>query len=221
MDDSDVTIIIPTLNEQGNIGKVIHDLKQLHPNIKVYVTDDGSSDQTQAIARRAGAIIIDRTQRRVKGITASVVEVLQQVNTKKIVVMDGDLQHPPEKVQEMIRALDDADLVIAVREKVIGPWGFFRKLESKIATGLVKVRLRKNIQDPLSGFFGFRKELVLNLNLQKFEMCCFKILFNLLKNIDLPKTRFTYVYYYFDIRKNGKSKLGAKQVYHFIRNLLT
>ena len=221
MDGSDVTIIIPTLNEQGNIGKVIHDLKQLYPQAKIYVTDDGSSDQTQAIARRAGAIVIDRTKRRLKGITASVVEVLQQVKTKKIVVMDGDLQHPPEKVQEMIQALDSADLVIAVREKVIGPWGFSRKFESKIATGLVKIRLRKNIQDPLSGFFGFRNELASKITPKKVEMRCFKILFNLLKNVDLPKTRIAYVYYLFDIRKNGESKLGAKHIYYFIRNLLT
>lgn len=221
MDSSDVTIIIPTLNEGGNIGKVIRDLKQLYNQAKIYVADDGSSDLTQVIAKKEGAIVIDRTNRKVKGITASVVEALQQATTEKIIVMDGDLQHPPEKVQEMIRTLDNADMVIAVREKVIGPWGIFRRLESKAATELIKMRLRKNIHDPLSGFFGFRKKLLSNLKTEEFEMRCFKILFNILKNIDLQKTTLAYVYYDFDIRKNGESKLGTRQVYYFIKNLLT
>lgn len=218
---SDTAIIIPTLNEEDNIAKVIIQIKQLYPEIKIYIADDGSHDHTKIIAKQNGALVIDRTTRKVKGISASVMEALSLADTEKVVVMDADLQHPPYKVMEIVQMLEHHDIVIGVRKKVIGPWGVFRRLESKFATSLAKMRLGYEIKDPLSGFFGLRRTVITNINTKKFEMRCFKILFNILKSLDLQKKRIGYVYYTFDIRKNGESKIRSKHIYYFIRNLLT
>lgn len=218
---SDTTIIIPTLNEEDNIAKVILQLKQLYPEIKIYITDDGSHDHTQVIAKKNGALVIDRATRKVKGISASVTEALRLADTEKVVVMDADLQHPPDKVMEIVQMLEHHDIVIGARKKVIGPWSVLRRLESKFATSLARTRLGREIKDPLSGFFGLRREVISVINTDKFEMRCFKILFNILKSLDLRKKRIGYVYYNFDMRKNGESKIRTKHIYYFIRNLLT
>ena len=217
---SNTTVIIPTLNEEKNIATIIDKIKEIYPKIKIIVADDGSRDDTQKIARKHGALVIDRSKRKIKGITASIIEALHQVKTENLIVIDADLQHPPEKIEDIIDKLKTCGVVIAVRRSVIGPWGILRKLESKTATILAQLRLLKGIGDPLSGFFGIKTKLFREINKSNFELKCFKILFNILKNLNLKKTRIGYVYYDFNIRKRGESKISSKHVFYFLRNLV-
>ncbi|HLD33369.1 MAG TPA: glycosyltransferase [Candidatus Nanoarchaeia archaeon] len=217
---SDTTIIIPTLNEQENIGPLISRLHELYPGIAVIISDDGSTDHTRDIAGKSGAFVVDRHLNDVKGITAAVVDALQYVKTPFIIVMDADFQHPPGKVKEIIRLLKTHDLVIAARRTVIGHWGFFRRAQSSFATILACVRLMKHVHDPLSGFFGVRTELFMGIDKRNFEMQCFKILFNILKNIDFRTTRLGYVFYDFDLRMRGESKITLKHAGYFLKNII-
>lgn len=219
-DFSDTTIIIPTLNEESNISLLIARLKQLYTKIKIIVADDGSSDNTRKIARQCGVRVIDRTHKLVKGITISVLDASREATTKNIIVMDADFQHPPEKVAELRVQMQENDIVIAVRRCVLGHWGFFRKAQSRIATFIAILRLRKHIRDPLSGFFGIKTQLLQGLNTKHFELQCFKILFNLLKTVDLRRTKVGYIFYDFDMRAGGKSKIGLKHVLYFLRSVV-
>lgn len=219
-DFSETTVIIPTLNEEQNIGMLVHELKKGYPEISIIVTDDGSSDKTRERAQESGAAVIDRTNEKVKGITAAVLDAVKAVRTENIVVMDADFQHPPGKVGAIIEMLEIDDMVIGVRERVVGPWGMLRKTESKVATALALLRLGKRVKDPMSGFFGIKTKLLNQMNKKNFELRCFKILFNILKNIDLEKTKIGSVLYDFNIRKHGESKIGAKAVFYFVKNLL-
>ena len=218
-DFSDTTIIIPTLNEEKNIGALIGILKTLYPKIKIIVTDDGSTDKTAEIAKQS-AVVVDRRDKKIKGITAAVLDAASQVQTENIVVMDADLQHPPEKVEEIIEKLKDNDIIIAVRRKVVGHWGAIRKLESRIGTILAQLRLLKRIKDPLSGFFGIKTELFKKIRKDNFELRCFKILVNILKNRP-PGTNIWYVPYEFDIRKRGQSKIQKKHIWYFLKNIFS
>ena len=217
---SNTTIIIPTLNEEKNIAGIIDKIKELYPKIKIIIADDGSSDDTQKIARSHGAFTVDRSKRKIKGITASIVEALHHVKTENIIIIDADFQHPPENIKEIIEKLTINKIVIAVRRKVIGPWGILRKLESKTAKTLAQLRLLKAIKDPLSGFFGIKTQLFRRVNKSNFELRCFKILFNILKNLNLKKTRIGYVYYDLNIRKYGESKISSKHVFYFLKNMV-
>ena len=218
MNYSDSTVIIPTLNEEKNIGRLVSFLKKRYPKIKIIIADDGSRDQTQKIAQQSGAVVLDRTSKRTKGISAAVVDALNIANNSKIVVMDADFQHPPEKIKEVITKLDEYDLVIAIRTSVPKNWGFFRKLQSKIAVLLANLRLGRKVKDPVSGFFGIRTEMFRQLNKNNFEMGCFKILFNILKNY--RGKNMGYVHYDFNLRQGGQSKISKKHVYYFLRNLI-
>src|SRR3989344_805992 len=192
---ADFTLIIPTLNEEANIGVLIRRLHELYPGVFIIVADDGSTDRTIAVAKKHGAVVVDRHAALVKGITAAVVDAMALVTTPFVIVMDADFQHPPEKVAEIREQLDDHDVVIAARTRVLGEWGIFRRLQSWIATALAVVRLRRRVKDPLSGFFGMRMNVFGSLTTRHFEMRCFKILFNILKSIHLRAIRIGYVFY--------------------------
>jgi dolichol-phosphate mannosyltransferase len=215
---SSTTIIIPTLNEEENIGRLIDQLLLLHPKIKIIVTDDGSKDNTRHIAEQHGATVINRSFAKVKGISAAVLDAAKTTTNGNIVVMDADFQHPPEKVKDIIEALSSNDIVIAARTRVIGPWGPVRHLESIVATALARLRVGK-VRDPLSGFFGVKKELFKKIKKDNFELRCFKILVNILKNA--KGLKIGYVPYEFDIRKRGQSKIQKKHIWYFLKNIFS
>jgi len=210
------TIIIPTLNEEHNIGKLVEQLKQYSSDI--IVADDGSTDRTREIAQRAGARVVDRRNKMIKGITAAVMDAAKEIKTESIVVMDADFQHPPEKVKQIIDLLQKSDIVVAQRKRIIGTWSLMRRLQSRIATKLAYVRIGNKVKDPLSGFFGIKTKLLNNLDKTTWEPRCFKILFAILKSC--KNAKIATLEYDFDLRKQDKSKIRLKHSYYFIRNVL-
>lgn len=221
---SDITVIIPTFNESGNIEELLKEILRFR-GISAIVSDDGSRDGTREIARkisrRSGKImLLDRANILPHGLTASVVDGAKRVKTGFLIVMDGDLQHPPEKIPEITEALKaGVDLVICKREKVVVEWPLHRRLISKIATAMARIRLLRGISDPLSGFFGGRTVLFLEALAKredKFEKRGYKVLFDFLKYA--PKSmQIREIPYVFGIRKKGASKIGTKQIVSFLR----
>jgi dolichol-phosphate mannosyltransferase len=224
MDWKKLTIIIPTLNEGGSIGKLLIKLEVLYPGAKIIVSDDGSKDNTQEIVRKfKGAYLLDRRNKKSKGLTASVVDAVKLVNTSYIVVMDGDIQHPPEKVGDIAERLSDYPIVVGTRRSVVGDWGFFRKLMSRTAILLGKIRLmgRVKCKDIVSGFFGVRTTLfkyLVNHHESSFEGGGYKVLFDLLKMVKRG-TKLGSVKYDFMIREKDQSKIGKKQIFLYLKSL--
>lgn len=223
----DLTIIIPTLNEEKNIKQFVTKLKELYPEVNLLVVDDDSKDKTRELAKPY-AEIIHRTSN--KGLTASIMDGILQTKTPYFIVTDADFQHPQDKIQDIYDSLSKCvwskypALCIAVRKTEKG-WSLKRKIISKIAILLGNIRLMlvgKYYKDNVSGFFGGRTYFISHvyLNTQwKFQSSGYKALFDILKYI--PKTaKVSYVYYDFNTRKEGESKLGKKQIISFIKSLL-
>lgn len=221
------TVIIPTLNEAKNISELIKILSGSYKGIKIVVADDGSSDGTKEIVREIGrrnrnVKLLDRSKEHIHGITASVVDAAKASETPYIIVIDGDLQHPPEKIGEIAEKLNNgADIAIGTRQRVIGSWPLQRRMMSLTATSLARIRLMRVIKDPMSGFFGARNELfkkVIAEGEKRFVKEGYKVLFDFLKCA--PKARIAEVPYNFGERKRGKSKINARHVAHFLKSLL-
>ncbi len=185
------------------------------------ISDDGSRDRTQEIVREYNRKnekikLLDRSEKAVHGLTASVVDASKTVKTKYIVVMDGDLQHPPEKIKDIVKELRKGNYIVAgARRKVFDI--------SKAATLLGKSRLLlkgATCDDILSGFFGIKTKLMQNINKNKFEMQGYKALFDILKNIN-KNTRIKNICYDFGMRKRGCSKIELKQIISFLRALFS
>ncbi len=220
----DVTVVIPTLNEEKNIEKLITLLKKTYKGITVIVVDDGSKDNTQLVAKKAGAQVIDRSNKPIHGLCISVIEGIQGAKTAYAIVMDGDMQHPYEKIEEIAEKLQHCGLVVGTREQVLNDWPLHRRLMSKLAIALGHFRLMISgvyCEDIVSGFFGVQTKLfkeVIAKNYGKYELAGYKVLFDTLKY--LPKNIKVYqLKYDFGLREAGASKINYKHVLYYFRSL--
>jgi dolichol-phosphate mannosyltransferase len=226
----DVTVIIPTLNEEGNIGKLIKEICTKYPGIHINVMDDGSKDKTGEIVEYFGKkypniSFTDRKNCLNKGLTASVLDGIMNTLTPYFIVMDADFQHPISKLRDFgIYLKAGADIVVGVRKSTPKEWGVIRKLMSSTATLMANARLltqMKNCRDPMSGFFGGNTKKVRSViewNMERFELKGYKVLFDLLKLI--PDVWFIeYVEYDFGLRTAGESKISSKHIKSFVKSL--
>jgi len=229
MDYSDTTVIVPTLNEEKNIGKLIDLIHENCPGAYVIVADDGSKDSTKAIVARKSknkkVSFLDRSNSKVKGLTVSVNDSVKRCKTEFMVVIDGDLQHPPEKIPEIVKKLRAGyDVVVGTREKVVIEWAWHRKLMSKTAILMGKLRLALkgiHVKDVVSGFFGTRTALfkdALKRAEDKFEPRGYKVLFDFLKQLD-SSARIGEVGYTFGLRKGGTSKISKTHIWLYFKSM--
>lgn len=193
------------------------------------VVDDGSTDGTADTVRAFGddhITFVDRSDEPIHGLTASVVDGILLTKTEYFVVIDGDMQHPPEKIGEIVDVLrSGCNLVVGVREAVPG-WQWHRRVISDVADilGQVTLRLRgaPKCSDILSGFFGAKTGFVapyLRKYTYRFEMNGFKILFDLLKMLP-GDIRIREVHYVFGERGFGSSKMEISHILSYIKSLV-
>lgn len=155
--DHHVVVVIPAYNEERFIGSVV--LKLLRYPVSVIVVDDGSSDETAAIARLAGASVIRHPCNLGKGrALSSGFDEARRLQPAAIVMIDGDGQHLPEQLAEIVCPVlnRQADIVIGSRylakgcqvprHRVVGHW-FFNQV-THLASGV-------SVTDSQSGYRAF------------------------------------------------------------------
>jgi dolichol-phosphate mannosyltransferase len=218
-----VSIVIPTYRAAENIPELLQRLDALRRaydiDLEVLIMDDDSADGSEELVRELDlgwARLVTRKKNR--GLSPAVVEGLQEARHPVLVVMDADLSHPPEKIPEMILALDVGQQFVIGSRYVAGArtdedWGFFRWLNSRIATLLA--RPFSSARDPMSGFFAMRRTDFMKadyLNPVGYKIGLELIVKCRLENIgEIP--------IYFADRKRGESKLTLKERLRYIQHL--
>jgi dolichol-phosphate mannosyltransferase len=227
----DLSIIVPTRNEAGNVAALAARLETLFDDktVEVIFADDSDDETPNAVIKAAATsrnrirLLHRPREERGDGLGGAVLAGLRIARAPWVCVMDGDLQHPPEVIPSMLeRAVeDDADLVAASRysphgeaENALSP---LRKVVSKTTGGLARVlfpgRLRK-ISDPMSGFFLVRREAVA---LDRLRPRGFKILLEIVvrsKDLRIAETKFD-----FGERFAGESKATVGEGLTFLMQL--
>lgn len=128
------------------------------------LVDDNSQDGTEAIVEELRSkhpvrLIVRRSQR---GLSSAVLAGFREAKYDRFVVLDADLQHPPEMIPALLDRLDedDCDFVIGTRYSgegaIAGDWPILRRLASRLATLLARPLMP--VSDPLAGFFALRRE---------------------------------------------------------------
>ncbi len=219
-----VSIIVPTYNERDNLEELFGRIDKAMEgyDYEVIVVDDDSPDRTWELAQRLSerypVKVIRRTDE--KGLSSAVIRGFKEASGDVFVVMDADLQHPPEKIPELVKALEEgADIAIASRYVPGGKvenWYWYRKLISKAAIMIGRLALPKirGVKDPMSGFFALKKEVVEGIELNPIG---FKILMEILikgrygKVVEVPFT--------FGLRKAGESKLSGKTMIKYLKHV--
>lgn len=226
-----LSVIIPTRNEAGNIRPLLARLRDALADIdaEVLIIDD-SDDATPEIARQAASLsalpirVYDRPpEQRPGGLGGAVVAGLSEACGSVCVVMDADLQHPPELIGMLLRASRaGADFAVASRYlnggRADGLGGAYRRAVSTLATQAAKRLLRPEltgISDPMSGFFLVRRSC---LDLGALHPQGFKLLLELL--VHNPQATVAEVPYTFDVRHSGVSKARISEGLTYLGRLI-
>lgn len=221
-----LSVIIPTYNERENIEYVLSRcLESLDGyDVECIVVDDDSPDRTWAYVDEAyhgdsRVRVLRRTDAR--GLATAVADGFAASSTEYCAVIDADLQHPPERLLDLLEALEaGADIAIGSRHidgGGIENWSRARKLVSMGATNIAKalVPATRGIADPMSGFFAVRRELVTDVHL---DPTGYKILLELLTKCEYETV--VEVPYVFTERERGESKLSATEYQSFLEHLV-
>jgi dolichol-phosphate mannosyltransferase len=229
--ETTIAVIVPTRNEMGNIEPLLSRIQQATEGIEIEVVFiDDSTDETPRVIRDLQnrfpfpiALIERPLKRRENGLGGAVVEGLRVARASWVCIMDGDLQHPPELIPQILRQAEENECDIVIGSRLapggdVSGLGRSRTLISQLlamsARVAFPVRLR-NITDPLSGFFIARRTA---LNLEALRPDGFKILLEIL--IRCPKLRISEMPIQFGSRQTGESKASVQEVLRFFRLML-
>ena len=228
-DYRNITVILPTLNEEENIPQLLDFLIGSYSGVRILVVDDSSADSTPKIAKSKNCPFLRVMERKgPRGLTASIIDGINAAETPFFIVMDSDFQHPPEKIPELYSILlGGADLAVACRSEV-KDWPLHRKAISRGADLLANLRLSfgscPKVSDVMSGYFGARRDWALKSiasNPKRFEPQGYKFLFDLLKGMKKKDVNAGEITYVFNGRMRGKSKIGLPHVLRFLRSLFS
>ena len=113
MNNRKISVIIPAYNEASTIGAIVLKIKSLHPDVEIIVVNDGSVDETAAIAKDAGAHVYSHPYNIGNG--AAIKSGIRIAGGDILVFMDGDNQHNPEDIAKLLRYIPDYDMVVGSR----------------------------------------------------------------------------------------------------------
>jgi len=156
-----IVILIPCLNEEITIGKVIHDFQDAIPEAKILVFDNNSTDRTAAIARECGAEVIQESRPGKGHVVASM---FRKVDADYYVIVDGDDTYSAEHVWKLLEPVmkEQADMAVAVRLAEYTATSF-RQLHvfgNNLVRRLVNWIFKSNLSDIMSGYRAYSRELV-------------------------------------------------------------
>mgnify|MGYP001308451412 FL=1 len=216
----ELSIVIPILNEAKNINQLIPEINKIKKKIKlnrleVLLIDDNSKDNIKNVVTRLKKkysylkLFIRKNKK--KDLSKSCIEGFNKAKYKNILVMDGDLQHPPQYIEKMYSVFinQKCDFVIGSRDLLKRKnYGLsqIRRLFSIILIIMINFLLGNKTKDPMSGFFIFKKEIYIK-NKKKLFSSGYKILSDLIysskNNLKIKDVNIR-----FDRRISGKSKMN-------------
>ncbi len=220
-----VSVIVPAFREAPNIEpltrRVFDALADARFDAELIIVDDNSQDGSVEIVERLAAEypvrILVRTEER--GLASAVLCGFEHAGHDILVVMDADLQHPPEAIPDLVDAVATGRAELAVGSRyaqggsIAGEWNWLRKLNSFGATllALPLVRLR----DPMSGFAALHRDTWKRAD--RLNPVGYKITLELA--VKARCKRYVEVPISFATRHAGSSKLSLREQFLYLNHL--
>ncbi len=224
---SEAIILIPTLNERKNLEKLIPAIFDLMLDISVLIVDDNSSDGTGELIKNfqnsyKNLHFLERTsdfgygKACIDGFTYLEAQLLSK---RYIITMDADFSHDFRMIPEMLKKLENNDVVIGSRYVTGGRienWKWHRKILSRLANFYVRAILQLPIKDATTGFNAYRKEALLKSEFNSIKSNGYAFLVEL--KYKLVKSGVKIVEYpiIFSERREGQSKMSGKIIWESI-----
>ena len=214
-----LSIVIPIFEESKNVEKLVNGIiNNLQiDNYEILFVDDNSNDGTEEILSRLSKnnnkIKYIIRKEKTKDLSKSCALGFEKSLYENILVMDGDLQHDTNDINKLIQSFnnDKADIIVGSRNlfnKRNEGLDIVRLIASKILIIFVSLFLGKKTNDPMSGFFIFKKKIY-ELNKKKLHIKGYKILLDLIYCSD-EKLKIVDVDINFKRRSLGSSKMSFR-----------
>ncbi len=219
-----ISIIIPTLNEKGNINILYKKIKKSLDEVKlswdIIFVDDSKDYETANVINdlkknKTNIHLIKRFENR--GLSSALIQGALSSNSNYIVFIDADLQHPPEKIKDLYSVIISKKLDIVSASRFLENNKLLHKKRYKASlfvNYLLKKIFKINYSDVLTGFFIIEDSFFKN-NYKKLSNIGFKLLLDIIltkKNT----VNYSEIPFKFEKRFSGESKLDSKVLIDFI-----
>ena len=159
---SKIAVLIPCYNESKTIAKVVKDYKEALPEADIYVYDNNSTDNTDEIAKKAGAIVRYESK---QGKGNVIRTMFREIDADCYLMIDGDDTYPSKNARQMCNYVleNGVDMVIGDRlsstyfEENKRP---FHNLGNRMVRGLINKIFKSNIRDIMTGYRAFSYNFV-------------------------------------------------------------
>jgi len=217
------TVIVPTLNEEENIGCLIRLIYEHmgQEEVSVVVVDDESTDKTREVVRglRSEYNVRLLVRRGCRGLASAVRFAARVAGNGPVAVMDADLSHDPRYLPLLFEKIEEGyDVAIGSRYldgNKVTAWPGHRVMLSKSANTIATALLGIRVTDPMSGFVALKSGDILVNGIRRSD---YKFLLEILATDE--KLRVAEVPIEFRDRKYGKSKLTRSTALKYLNQVL-
>ncbi len=155
-----IAVLIPCYNESKTIEKVITDFKTALPEAVIYVYDNNSSDGTDEIAKKAGAVVRYEYK---QGKGNVIRRMFREIDAECYVMVDGDDTYPASAAQEMVKPVLERKVDMVVGDRLSSTYFTenkrpFHNFGNKIVRAGINTLFKSNVKDIMTGYraFGYR-----------------------------------------------------------------
>ena len=157
-----IAVLIPCYNEALTVAKVVKDYKKALPNADIYVYDNNSSDGTDEIAKKAGAIV--RYEYR-QGKGNVIRSMFKDIDADCYLMIDGDDTYPAENAKEMCQYVLDGKADMVIGDRLSSTYftenkRAFHNFGNKLVRSLINHLFKSNIRDIMTGYRAFSYDFV-------------------------------------------------------------
>ena len=162
MKKSKIAVLIPCYNEAATVAKVVKDFKNALPEADIYVYDNNSTDGTDKLAKKAGAIVCYE-YRQGKG---NVIRTMfREIEADAYLMIDGDDTYPAENAREMIDLILNGRADMVVGDRLSSTYfqenkRLFHNFGNVLVRKLINILFKNNIKDIMTGYRAFSYDFV-------------------------------------------------------------
>jgi len=159
---SSLLVIVPAYNEEGAISGVIRSVREVLPEVRIIVIDDGSWDDTARVAERGGADVFRLPHHLgLGGAVQTGYRFAFEHDYQQVVRVDGDGQHNPADIEKLLEAMRQGDYDMVSGSRFLVPNGYpvrtMRRFGSLLFSWILHPILGKRMTDPTSGFVAVNR----------------------------------------------------------------
>ena len=157
-----IAVLIPCYNESKTVAKVVKDYKKVLPNADIYVYDNNSTDDTDKIAKKAGAIVKYEYKQGKGNVIRSM---FRDIDADCYLMIDGDDTYPADHAKEMCDLVLNKGADMVVGDRLSSTYFIenkrpFHNLGNRLVRWLINILFKSKVKDIMTGYRAFSYSFV-------------------------------------------------------------